>query len=483
VAIPEGLSAQLWVLATAIGAPLVLGAGIVRALGLPFRAGRRAFVAYAYLAGQLAQAGVTFAWLAAQKPVPGVILPILACAGGALLLALAHRRRPPPLPRSAPDLRMGLAALVCAVFVVDTSLCVNVAPIVVGDEADIWTAKARVLYTAPDFGIGFGLHFHVSHADYPLLNPLVQVLAFAGSGRVLLAESRLPIQAFAVCLVLLLSVAVRARTSLPVALAAVCAFTGSLFLTAGAVAYADVMLAFAMLAAAHGWLRFCESGGAVHWRLTCLALAAAIATKNEGTMLVLAFLLATGLAWAVRERERGTAPEVDVAPPRWRALSWLGLPLATLLLGAWFNRHFGLVNDLLDPNLGNGMGLLERALHHLADRIVTVARFYGGLLVGADGRWLVMLCLAAAAVFAHRRWREPVYGLVAFVAAGLLGYVLVFVGTPRPLEWHLLTAADRTVLHVMPVATLALAALIGRGAAAGAAAPGLSAPAQTTSGC
>ncbi|MCA8950743.1 MAG: hypothetical protein KDE27_14670, partial [Planctomycetes bacterium] len=62
----------------------------------------------------------------------------------------------------------------------------------------------------------------------------------------------------------------------------------------GVTACADTMLAFGVLAAAIAWLRWQASGAQVWWRLFCFALAAVVATKNEGLMLALVLLLAAG---------------------------------------------------------------------------------------------------------------------------------------------------------------------------------------------
>ena len=77
-------------------------------------------------------------------------------------------------------------------------LLAHAEPVRFSDEAVNWAAKAKVLYTAPNFDLKTGLDFFVEHPDYPLFNPLAQVLAFAGAGRVLHFENRLPIQFFAV---------------------------------------------------------------------------------------------------------------------------------------------------------------------------------------------------------------------------------------------------------------------------------------------
>lgn len=466
VAVPEGLISYLWVAATAVLAPALFGAGIVRWLGLRPGDGRRAFWAHGYLAGHLALAPVTFLWLAANKPVAGFVLPVSAATAGAvaLLLHRLHRLRgrsgsaqggPPDRPPDrAPDRAMALVALLCSVPLIDGILFQNLQPAVASDFADIWAAKAKVLYSAPGFDLAFGLGTQVRHPDYPLLNPLAQVLAFASADRVLWFENRLPIQASGLALLLLMSSSLRRRIGATVAATALVAFAGSCFLRWSTTGYADVMVAFALFAAVSSWVRWQETSEPVHWRLACLALAALVATKNEGAMLAVVFLLALGIGRLVQRRS---------PPPRiGSGFCWLLVPAVALGLGRWFNLHWGCTSDLFDAQLSGGRGLFARILDHAGDRPPEVARYYAGLLIDPFlGCWTVPLLLAAAAARGRRALGRPGLQVLLVVLGGLFGYALVFVGTQRDLAWHLPTAAERTVLHVLPVAVLGLCIHLG----------------------
>src|SRR5712672_457982 len=275
MAVPEGLIAQAWTVLCAVLAPAVFGAGIVRWLGLGPAHGWRVFAAWSYLVGQYTLAHATSLWLLARQPLPGWCLPLFALLGGSALL-LAHRRR--GIDRSdtppAHDRWLGLLCIVLAIVCIDQFLRVNVQPILASDEGDIWSAKAKVLYCADSMPVPFGLALYARHTDYPLFDPLVQVLAFASHGRVLQWENRLPIQCFGISLLLLLSAALGHYTSRWLAAAAMVAFTSSLFFQCTTTAYADVMVAFALLAAVDGWLRWQQTGERVWWRLCCFGLAA-----------------------------------------------------------------------------------------------------------------------------------------------------------------------------------------------------------------
>jgi hypothetical protein len=453
VAPAEGLTSQLWTLAGAVVAPAVFGAGLVRVLGLSRADGLRVCAAWSFLVGQLALAAMTLLWLIAGQPVPGPALAAAALlAGGAILW---RRGTGPARPQRTRKGRwIGIVTLVLIAFVVDRCLLHNLEPVTVGDEAEIWAAKAKVLYGSPGFDLRFGLSSYAVHPDYPLFDPLVQVLSFANAGTILQFENRLPMQGFAVALLLLLSAELQRRCSLAVTLMVLTAVTASSFLVFGITCYADVMLAGAMLSTAAAWLRWQETGERRWWALCCIALAAALSAKNEGSLLAAAALGAVVLARLLR---RTPGPALPL-----RAWCWLGVPLAAVLVHRGFNAWFALTNDLVDPQLGGGRGLFGRMADLFGERACTVAKFYGSLLLDQPiGRLLVPLFLLAAVSCGRQLRRAAVLPLLLFVVFALLGYMLVFVGTNADLQWHLQTAANRTVLHVLPVAALGLGMALG----------------------
>lgn len=458
MAAAEGLTSLLWTALCAVLAPLLLGAGCLRWLGLSPRHGRRLFAAWAYLVGQFAAAALTALWLWLARPLPGICLPALAAGLGAALLWSARRRpQPPQSPRGDPWLVA--VTLLLVLFSLDRSLLWNLQPILTGDEANIWSAKARVLYAADDLAAWLGMQY-ARHPSYPMFDPLLQVLAFAGSGRVLLWESRLPLQAFAPALLLLLSVAVERRLPRWPGIAALVAFAGSdAFLRWAPTVYADLLVAFALLAAFDAWQRFEAGGPRVWWRLCCIAGAELLASKNEGAMLALCAVLAVLLARAL---QRGQVAPLQLG---WQWL-WLLVPLATLLAGQLFDAHHGLRTDLVDPAHSDGRGMLGQILHWLPERLPVVLGSYGQrLLDPATTRWLLLAALLAPLGLRARPTPAQLASWL-LLALALCGYVLVFVGTTadlgepdgpaRGLLWHLDTAADRTLLHLLPTAVLAM---------------------------
>jgi hypothetical protein len=284
---------------------------------------------------------------------------------------------------------------------------------------------------------------------------LLQVIAFASSGGPLLWENRLPLQFSSIALLLLLSVVVERRLPRWLAAAMLVAFASTVFLRFAPTVYADVLLSFALLAAMHAWLQWRATGDGTWWRLGCVAAAAMLATKNEGALLAVAIALAGVFVRFVICREAW--PRLGV---RWW---WLAVPVATAAAGFWFNAHFGLANDLTSADR-DGHGLLARAAAWLPDRAWPVFAYYVWLLADpAALRWLVLAMLLAPLAAGRDALRGDRSWPWLAVVFALAGYMLVFVGTTASdLKWHLETAADRTVLHVLPLAVLALAACLGR---------------------
>jgi hypothetical protein len=471
MAIPEGLISYAWTALCAVLAPALFGAGVVRRLGLDPRQDRCAFAAWSYLVGQYVFAHVTFAWLWAGQPAPGWLLPVVAAVAGLALIGARPRgplgepsaRPPAALRRARHAWPLAVALVFVGTALANQFLLAGLQPVTTGDEAVIWSAKAKVLYTAPGFELGFGLGYYVSHPDYPQFNPLVQVLAYASSGRILHFENRLPIQCFGVALVLLLASAAVRRIGPWAASAVVVAFTATAFFPTTAWAFADVMLACAMLATADAWLRWRETGARHWWRLACFGLAAALSSKNEGSLLAVAALAAAGCSALLQRRSARRRP-------LGRQWLWLAVPLAAVAAHQCFNAWFQCSNDLFDPNFGSGKGLLARIPGLLAERALPVAEYYGRMLVDpGTSRLLIVSMLAAAIARGRRCLGSDAAALVLFVLFGLGGYMLVFVGTYFDLQWHLGTAAHRTCLHVLPVAALGFCALM---APCAAAAPG-----------
>jgi hypothetical protein len=442
------LATFAWVLGVAVAAPAVFGRGVLLAA---VGGGIAPAVAWGhgYLLGQCLLAPVTLLQARLDWPVHGAIAPLVAAALGVALARRAARAVASPSPGGM-TWTLGVAI---ALFV-ERCLAAAADPIRVSDEAMNWASKAKVLFAGPWAGIGEPLAHFVSHADYPLLDPLVQMQAFAAAGRVLHWENRAPVQAFGVALLLLVGAALAGRARPAVACATLLALLGTRLPGYGCTAYADVMLAACAFAAFDALARARDGAGRGWWPVACVLLAGAVATKQEG-------LLVAGAALAPFAAERALAgPRRAVAG--WRRAAWMAVPALAAAGQARFVAAYGLANDMLDAPGRAG----------LAARIVAQAGTHGPkvlahhlelLLDGAATGWLPLGLFVAAPVALVLRGRDVFAGVGAHAccacALALAAYMAVFVGTVHDVVWHLAVAADRTALHVLPIAALGLAAV------------------------
>lgn len=446
--------------------PPATGAGVLALLGLRPGDDRLAFWGWAWLAGSLAWAGLLFVALLLGLGS----LPWLAGAGAVALVAgvwlgPSPPRPPSPLPPSAPSqgegggrwlrssaLERGIFWAVLALVLViaaDEVVRSDARAVVSRDEARIWAAKAKVLYRAGGFGAGVAEELApptVHHPDYPLLDPLLQLGAFAVAGEVLHVENRLPLQGL--FLALLLATAGALRRRLRPAFAALLLF---LLVTAPASrtllgqANADHLVALGLLVALDGWHRFRSGGGDRYWRLFAVALAFLAWSKNEGLMLAaLLGVVAVAEAWW----------RAGPRPSR-RHLPWLLLPAAVVAAESGLDAFYGVGNDLVNA------GLPARLAGGFLDRAPLVAgRFAEQLLLDPRATQLAFPLLALLLALFPRRLLGGEPGRIAALLAGALGvHFVLYTATPHDPAWHLATSLDRVLFQLLPAALLGVAAV------------------------
>lgn len=454
----------LWLL----GVPMLAGTGLLRLTGLPFRADRLAFAAWAYLVGSLTAAVVLWAWTLFSKPVPATWLWWGLAGVGVVGSVTASRERPAGQPRhprvGGPRFEHALLVVTIAALLIhglDVATARNALPILAGDEGNIWTAKAKVLHVLEDsIGPAFreeaGLF--VQHPDYPLLNPLLQLSAFEVAGRLTAVDSRLPIQAVMLALILLAASSLRRHVRPAVAAALLLAlFTTDMSRFLAGSAYADHLVMFGVLAAVDAWARYRESLDRTWFRLACLGMVFAILAKNEGSMLC---LLAVVVVGGLRGFRVLVGP---VWPGGWRDRAWLLFPVAAVGAVQSHNAALAFRNDLFDPNV-EASGLSGRLVAQFDQHVGPVLSFtwreilaapwtthlvFGGLLVGFVVIWLVPA----------RRPRAEFLVPALCTLGALAVYQLVFVATPYEIDKHLPAASVRVAMHVAPLSVLAQAML------------------------
>lgn len=445
-----------WQLLLVLAAPTALGFGMLRALGIGRRSDPLAAPAWAYIVGSLGSALCNLLWVAAHKPFSGTwLLPAQLAAGVVLAIAMRRRATAEPVDLTPTRERWILAAalLLAAALVADQATERNAQPVSHGDEAVIWAAKAKTMFVARGLEAEFGrdARAFARHADYPMLNPLLQLGVFATRGAIGHVDNRLPIQAFMLALLIACAAALRRYVRPALAALLVLLLLGhEIVQLLAQVASSDHMVMAGLVVATDAWLRWRSTSQIAWFRLAMIGLAVAAFAKHEGAVLGAIWLLAVGLARAARCIGA-------IAPMPRRELLWLLVPAGIVALGVAMNAAFGFRNDLFDPTY-NARSFGDRLVTMLPERLGPVLEHTARHLLFDSGAPLVFtLFFAVLLLFPLRLLRSEVAVPALCVAGTLLAFQLVFVATPYDLQWHLATAAVRVAMQVGPLAALGLA--------------------------
>jgi len=449
-------------------APLLIGAALLRALGLSGAADWRLRYGAGYVVGHLAVAVLTATWLGLGQPGSVWWWLLAACAAASWSLRPGARAgealqaaAAPARGSSAVDWGLILGV---EVFLFD-ALASRVYPVRRSDEADIWAAKAKVLFAAPGGEVSEGLHHFALTGFYPSWTPLIQVLVYGCRGEVVHFDNRLPIQLFGVALLLILASALRRRTNPWLGALVLAAIVGPLLRAIVAVVYSDLMLACAAALAGESLLRWREDGRRAWWRLACVAMAGMLAAKNEGELLV-PCLLAAAIVSALAGRAKSgaaTAPAPVARGARAGGLGWalwLLLPVGAVVARRGFNAYYDLGSYL---EAGGGGGVVARFLRGLQDQGAEVLAFFAEMSVDPSQHALLLLLFPLAFLVAARQLglraalATPAGLLFAAWGAAMAGYLAVFVGTD---SWQLHVAAPRVVSQVLPWAAVGCCAAV-----------------------
>jgi hypothetical protein len=307
-------------------------------------------------------------------------------------------------------------ALALVVLAVDLA----VQPIWNDDAWSIWTIKAASIVELGGLDPDFLSSAAVFNADYPLVVPVLELVAmrFAGWPNELVPlQLGLVFFAFPAALVALLRDRVQPLLLWLVVLAV--ALAPSLQVQAAS-AVADVTLAvFFALAGAAGW-RWVESGEREHLWLAGVLAAGAVGAKTEG----LPFVAILFVALAIASRRR--------AP----LLVGAGAALTLLPWELWTRRH-DLGNAIADAG-GTELGPLAR---------LPSAAFDLAKELADPSSWLALVVLGCAAVvvaFVRRERRAATF--TAVVALACLAVVLVaYWVTPLDFDYHVATSVRRVI--------------------------------------
>jgi len=441
-----------------IGTPAALGACAALLLGLRPREDALAFAAWSWLLGALVVAALLFVALVAGLPL-AALRWVPAVALGLLLLCCWRMCRGQGAvagPARGPGRTLLLVVTAaCLLVTCDRILRADETVVCFGDEGTMWSVKAKALWLSggltPEFAslvAAPGPLDHKAmreHADYPLQNPLLQLWSFALAGDVTHVQNRLVVQVFALALLLLLASAARRVAPAGVAAAAVAlvALSGD-FQEACGTATADILVALGLLASLDAWSRWRASGERRFLALFAACLASLAWSKNEGAMLA----VVAGAACLVTAGASGRARRVQ-------ALALL--PAAAVMLAqALFNAAFDLHSDLFAVTADGGF--LGRVGAQAAAHLPVIGRyaFHDALLDVRSGNLVPAMMLLALACFPLRLpARAP--AATATLLVGAAAYLLVYLGTPRLIEWHLRFSLHRVLLQLAPLVVVWLA--------------------------
>ena len=427
----------------------VVGVVILRFAGLPAGRGWRATLVGLAPAVGLAGCGLAASLCAMTGLGVGLagagILVVVFLAGASLLL----RGRRPGIGSLAPR-RDGIAARVLEIIPLVALGLLSVAilrlyvatGLVQWDGWAMWAPKAHALYIDGDvWGPVFrDPAYSMQHQEYPVLLPSLQALSADALGRfdqtLIDIESGALLVAFGWGAWALLRLVVAPWLAAGVALA----LTGSVQLIEnGAGNYADTVVASFTALGLLCTLVWLARGATTTLVLSAIFFAAAASTKAEGLLFALA-----GIA-AVFATARGFGR--PLRPVGWFAAAVLAVP------AIW-----AVVDRLNGPGAKN----VDRAaltdpdtMADAAGRIPTAASEL--LSVIWDGWPLVstLLVAAVAAVCFVRLWWHAAF-FAAWGGLSFVSLIAVYYASVAPIDWLLITSADRVVFSlVLGLATCA----------------------------
>jgi hypothetical protein len=403
---------------------LAAGHGVLRAAGVrPAFADAGWSIAVAYLAGAAAVGVAGSLLLVAGASLAWWQLVLLCAALAALGLVRRSGYVRPERHRLDGWLQLFPLATALALTVLAVDLAVQ--PLWNDDAWSIWAVKAVSVVELGGLDPAFLGSSSVFNADYPLVVPVLELVALRFCG---LPNELVPMQlglvflAFPCALAALLRDRARPLVVWTVALAIAVAPT---LQVQTAAAVADVPLGvFFALAACAGW-RWLETHELPMLVLTALFAAAAASTKVEGAVFVGLLLVALAVAAGTSRRRLAQVGAVAAA-----------VVLTALPWEVWSRRH-GIGNAIAEAG-GTTPGPIERIPSAAVDLAKELAD---------PSSWLALVALGCAAIAlgAVRGERRLAAFTVAIAGASLAAVLAVYWTTPLDFDYHVATSVRRVI--------------------------------------
>ncbi len=319
------------------------------------------------------------------------------------------------------------------------------------DAWAIWNLRARFIYRAEaQWTKAFTPLLAWSHPDYPLLLPASVTRAWTYLGGEDPAAPALIAALFTLATVALLTSAVASlRGPLQGYLAGLALLATSQFLHRGASQYADVPLAYFLLATCSLFCLYEKRAGGTQVLLAAAGLSAGLMawTKNEG---ILCMLWVT-VSWLLF---RGI-PKGGAWDPK-GALWYLAGLAPGLGVTAYFKATLATSSDLLSRR---GLELFFVRAGDPSSWKSILGTFGASAISFGGSKSSVLFALVLFRVLlgrgvgsSHRTGpRFAALSLAAIVTC----YALLYLATPYDLSWHLQTSAERLLLQLWPTFLLA----------------------------
>jgi len=362
-----------------------------------------------------------FLSLVVQLPFVATLLPVLVAL---YLLARWLNRSTLTPAEEKPAGKLAIAVLIAGIAILTNKACYIATLYGQWDAWGIWNLHAKYMATAPYWKNMFLLTTH-SHPDYPPLLP--GIIAFLNKA-LLQTQHLLVSYGFHFLITLLIPILIYLETyrkSLLVAgLALVLFATNEFYIAQGVGQLADTLLAFYLLCAMVAMQHHKEDKRMLV--LSAAFLGLCILTKNEGVVIATIFIIYHFREMLGTGRLRYT-------------LAGIALPVACWLL---YKLAYAPANDMV---AGQNGGTLQKLVQ--PERYKLIYTFFTDNLgkYFRDAKYGVVIYLLLCAI----RRRLPDKKLLMLLTI-LAAYMMIYVVTPRELEWHLFTSQLRLMHQLMP---------------------------------
>jgi 4-amino-4-deoxy-L-arabinose transferase-like glycosyltransferase len=316
------------------------------------------------------------------------------------------------------------------------------------DAWTIWNLKARFIYLGGDYWTNqFSTSDTIIHPDYPLLLPatIARLWLYAGSD---LPLAQVGVSALypAATLGLLVSGLWALKGRSQGLLGGVILASTHRFITQSSYQFADMPLSYTILAVLVLLTLWHERETAPRGLAVLAGIMAGLGTwtKNEGVLFLAVSAGVILLCWLVRSLRRLSRP-IDY---RQQMVMFLAGALPILALVIIYKITYTPPNDI---TAGQEWGITLARLTDLSRyRITAMAFLMEGLRESNNLGSVVFIVYLLLFGLRLRERKSAILMLVTIVALTLLSYFLIYIITPRDLEWHLLYSLDRLLMHLWP---------------------------------